>query len=196
MIGVSRFVIFILFCTWKLGRPVPCYILIKNPVDYSLWYSYTDSCSTASLLQWFYPPLLVHLPFHFWNVKCGFIWFLQFNYSSGQPAPESITDKIYGNTLSVRTQFNLFNIWDITCPQPLCFLSLNLQNLLYYFSVLCNLFLISSDIRHASLVAEFSCFLNKTDLSAELTKIECYMVLVGKDLPCVITAQLNYLDKY
>ncbi|RWV91785.1 hypothetical protein GW17_00045902 [Ensete ventricosum] len=26
---------------------------------------------------------------------------LQFNYSSGQPAPESITDKIYGNTLSV-----------------------------------------------------------------------------------------------
>lgn len=25
----------------------------------------------------------------------------QFNYSSGQPAPESITDKIYGNTLSV-----------------------------------------------------------------------------------------------
>ncbi|KAF3504962.1 hypothetical protein F2Q69_00043325 [Brassica cretica] len=25
----------------------------------------------------------------------------QFNYSSGQPAPESITDKIYGNTLSI-----------------------------------------------------------------------------------------------
>ncbi|KAF8094890.1 hypothetical protein N665_0350s0005 [Sinapis alba] len=25
----------------------------------------------------------------------------EFNYSSGQPAPESITDKIYGNTLSV-----------------------------------------------------------------------------------------------
>lgn len=32
----------------------------------------------------------------------------QFNYSSGQPAPESITDKIYGNTLSVRVQFIYF----------------------------------------------------------------------------------------
>lgn len=28
----------------------------------------------------------------------------QFNYSSGQPAPETITDKIYGNTLSVCSQ--------------------------------------------------------------------------------------------
>lgn len=27
---------------------------------------------------------------------------IQFNYNSGQPAPESITDQIYGNTLSVR----------------------------------------------------------------------------------------------
>ncbi|RYR37565.1 hypothetical protein Ahy_A09g042444 isoform A [Arachis hypogaea] len=27
-------------------------------------------------------------------------WGIKFNYSSGQPAPESITDKIYGNTLS------------------------------------------------------------------------------------------------
>ncbi|KAK4280432.1 hypothetical protein QN277_012057 [Acacia crassicarpa] len=28
-------------------------------------------------------------------------WGIKFNYSSGQPAPESITDKIYGNTLSM-----------------------------------------------------------------------------------------------
>ncbi|KDP22352.1 hypothetical protein JCGZ_26183 [Jatropha curcas] len=28
-------------------------------------------------------------------------WGIKFNYSSGQPAPESITDKIYGNTLSI-----------------------------------------------------------------------------------------------
>ncbi|KAJ8438038.1 hypothetical protein Cgig2_030019 [Carnegiea gigantea] len=28
-------------------------------------------------------------------------WGIKFNYSSGQPAPESITDKIYGNTLSL-----------------------------------------------------------------------------------------------
>ncbi|XP_022765585.1 phosphoglucomutase, chloroplastic-like isoform X2 [Durio zibethinus] len=28
-------------------------------------------------------------------------WGIKFNYSSGQPAPESITDKIYGNTISI-----------------------------------------------------------------------------------------------
>ncbi|CAN1265076.1 Phosphoglucomutase, chloroplastic [Linum perenne] len=28
-------------------------------------------------------------------------WGIKFNYSSGQPAPESITDEIYGNTLSI-----------------------------------------------------------------------------------------------
>ncbi|TQD81682.1 hypothetical protein C1H46_032778 [Malus baccata] len=28
-------------------------------------------------------------------------WGIKFNYNSGQPAPESITDKIYGNTLSL-----------------------------------------------------------------------------------------------
>ncbi|XVE64134.1 hypothetical protein DITRI_Ditri07aG0077500 [Diplodiscus trichospermus] len=28
-------------------------------------------------------------------------WGIKFNYSSGQPAPESITDKIYGNSLSI-----------------------------------------------------------------------------------------------
>ncbi|ONK72704.1 uncharacterized protein A4U43_C04F22250 [Asparagus officinalis] len=28
-------------------------------------------------------------------------WGIKFNYNSGQPAPESITDKIYGNTLSI-----------------------------------------------------------------------------------------------
>ncbi|EFH42136.1 hypothetical protein ARALYDRAFT_495247 [Arabidopsis lyrata subsp. lyrata] len=28
-------------------------------------------------------------------------WGIKFNYSSGQPAPETITDKIYGNTLSI-----------------------------------------------------------------------------------------------
>ncbi|XP_011628936.1 phosphoglucomutase, chloroplastic isoform X2 [Amborella trichopoda] len=34
-------------------------------------------------------------------------WGIKFNYSSGQPAPESITDKIYGNTLSTVFDFNL-----------------------------------------------------------------------------------------
>lgn len=34
---------------------------------------------------------------HFFMIVVNF----QFNYSSGQPAPETITDKIYGNTLSV-----------------------------------------------------------------------------------------------
>ncbi|GJP39907.1 hypothetical protein CLOM_g24231 [Closterium sp. NIES-68] len=29
-------------------------------------------------------------------------WGIKFNYSSGQPAPESITDKIYGNTLAIK----------------------------------------------------------------------------------------------
>jgi phosphoglucomutase len=28
-------------------------------------------------------------------------WGIKYNYKSGQPAPESITDAIYGNTLSV-----------------------------------------------------------------------------------------------
>lgn len=32
-------------------------------------------------------------------------WGIKFNYSSGQPAPESITDKIYGNTLSGYADF-------------------------------------------------------------------------------------------
>ena len=34
----------------------------------------------------------------------------QFNYSSGQPAPESITDKIYGNTLSVSICLSLLEL--------------------------------------------------------------------------------------
>ncbi|XP_022009566.1 phosphoglucomutase, chloroplastic isoform X2 [Helianthus annuus] len=34
-------------------------------------------------------------------------WGIKFNYSSGQPAPESITDKIYGNTLSEVFDFSL-----------------------------------------------------------------------------------------
>ncbi|CAM6106449.1 unnamed protein product [Calypogeia fissa] len=29
-------------------------------------------------------------------------WGIKYNYNSGQPAPESITDKIYGNTLSIK----------------------------------------------------------------------------------------------
>lgn len=36
-------------------------------------------------------------------------WGIKFNYSSGQPAPESITDKIYGNTLSVRFHHLVLN---------------------------------------------------------------------------------------
>ncbi|KAG0503038.1 hypothetical protein HPP92_003110 [Vanilla planifolia] len=34
-------------------------------------------------------------------------WGIKFNYSSGQPAPESITDKIFGNTLSSIFDFQL-----------------------------------------------------------------------------------------
>lgn len=41
------------------------------------------------------------------NDKSSPFWICQFNYSSGQPAPESITDKIYGNTLSVSTRLIL-----------------------------------------------------------------------------------------
>lgn len=39
-------------------------------------------------------------------------WGIKFNYSSGQPAPESITDKIYGNTLSI-SEIKLADIPDI-----------------------------------------------------------------------------------
>ncbi|KAM0942857.1 putative phosphotransferase (phosphomutase) [Dioscorea sansibarensis] len=39
-------------------------------------------------------------------------WGIKFNYSSGQPAPESITDKIYGNTLSV-SEIKIADIPDI-----------------------------------------------------------------------------------
>ncbi|KAF8380370.1 hypothetical protein HHK36_027855 [Tetracentron sinense] len=33
-------------------------------------------------------------------------WGIKFNYNSGQPAPESITDKIYGNTLSLGFRYH------------------------------------------------------------------------------------------
>ncbi|KAB1210777.1 Phosphoglucomutase, chloroplastic [Morella rubra] len=39
-------------------------------------------------------------------------WGIKFNYSSGQPAPESITDKIYGNTLSIN-EINMADIPDV-----------------------------------------------------------------------------------
>ncbi|KAL2920574.1 Phosphoglucomutase chloroplastic [Bienertia sinuspersici] len=39
-------------------------------------------------------------------------WGIKFNYSSGQPAPESITDKIYGNTLSI-SEIKMATIPDI-----------------------------------------------------------------------------------
>ncbi|KAL9266565.1 Phosphoglucomutase, chloroplastic-like protein [Drosera capensis] len=39
-------------------------------------------------------------------------WGIKFNYSSGQPAPESITDKIYGNTLSI-SEIKVADIPDI-----------------------------------------------------------------------------------
>ncbi|KAH9301626.1 hypothetical protein KI387_013209, partial [Taxus chinensis] len=39
-------------------------------------------------------------------------WGIKFNYSSGQPAPESITDKIYGNTLSIQ-EIKMANISDV-----------------------------------------------------------------------------------
>ncbi|KAI3705829.1 hypothetical protein L1987_76073 [Smallanthus sonchifolius] len=39
-------------------------------------------------------------------------WGIKFNYSSGQPAPESITDEIYGNTLSI-SEIKLADIPDV-----------------------------------------------------------------------------------
>ncbi|XP_059449890.1 phosphoglucomutase, chloroplastic isoform X1 [Corylus avellana] len=39
-------------------------------------------------------------------------WGIKFNYNSGQPAPESITDKIYGNTLSI-TEIKAADIPDV-----------------------------------------------------------------------------------
>ncbi|KAG6425696.1 hypothetical protein SASPL_116142 [Salvia splendens] len=43
-------------------------------------------------------------------------WGIKFNYSSGQPAPESITDKIYGNTLSI-SEIKVADIPDINLSQ-------------------------------------------------------------------------------
>ncbi|KAF3433071.1 hypothetical protein FNV43_RR24173 [Rhamnella rubrinervis] len=39
-------------------------------------------------------------------------WGIKFNYNSGQPAPESITDKIYGNTLSI-SEIKIAEIADV-----------------------------------------------------------------------------------
>lgn len=39
-------------------------------------------------------------------------WGIKFNYNSGQPAPESITDKIYGNTLSI-SEIKMADIPDV-----------------------------------------------------------------------------------
>ncbi|KAL5727793.1 phosphoglucomutase (alpha-D-glucose-1,6-bisphosphate-dependent) [Ranunculus cassubicifolius] len=39
-------------------------------------------------------------------------WGIKYNYSSGQPAPESITDKIYGNTLSI-SEIKMANVPDV-----------------------------------------------------------------------------------
>ncbi|CAH9094302.1 unnamed protein product [Cuscuta epithymum] len=43
-------------------------------------------------------------------------WGIKFNYSSGQPAPESITDKIYGNTLSI-SEIKVADIPDVDLSQ-------------------------------------------------------------------------------
>ncbi|XP_060203483.1 phosphoglucomutase, chloroplastic isoform X2 [Lycium barbarum] len=43
-------------------------------------------------------------------------WGIKFNYSSGQPAPESITDKIYGNTLSI-SEIKIVDIPDVDLSQ-------------------------------------------------------------------------------
>ncbi|RAL50909.1 unnamed protein product [Cuscuta campestris] len=43
-------------------------------------------------------------------------WGIKFNYSSGQPAPESITDKIYGNTLSI-SEIKMADIPDVDLSQ-------------------------------------------------------------------------------
>ncbi|KAG8390280.1 hypothetical protein BUALT_Bualt01G0067200 [Buddleja alternifolia] len=43
-------------------------------------------------------------------------WGIKFNYSSGQPAPESITDKIYGNTLSI-SEIKIADIPDVDLAQ-------------------------------------------------------------------------------
>ncbi|XP_055826863.1 phosphoglucomutase, chloroplastic [Solanum dulcamara] len=43
-------------------------------------------------------------------------WGIKFNYSSGQPAPESITDKIYGNTLSI-SEIKIADIPDVNLSQ-------------------------------------------------------------------------------
>nr|BAP47498.1 phosphoglucomutase [Gentiana triflora] len=43
-------------------------------------------------------------------------WGIKFNYSSGQPAPESITDQIYGNTLSI-SEIKLADIPDVDLTQ-------------------------------------------------------------------------------
>ncbi|XP_038708867.1 uncharacterized protein LOC120003827 isoform X2 [Tripterygium wilfordii] len=39
----------------------------------------------------------------------------RFNYSSGQPAPESITDKICGNTLSLMASICLYFAMGVLC---------------------------------------------------------------------------------
>lgn len=43
-------------------------------------------------------------------------WGIKFNYSSGQPAPETITDQIYGNTLSI-SEIKLADIPDVDLTQ-------------------------------------------------------------------------------
>uniref|UniRef100_A0A7N0RD38 phosphoglucomutase (alpha-D-glucose-1,6-bisphosphate-dependent) n=1 Tax=Kalanchoe fedtschenkoi TaxID=63787 RepID=A0A7N0RD38_KALFE len=43
-------------------------------------------------------------------------WGIKFNYSSGQPAPESITDKIYGNTLAI-SEIKMAEIPDVDLSQ-------------------------------------------------------------------------------
>ncbi|KAF8008640.1 hypothetical protein BT93_K2336 [Corymbia citriodora subsp. variegata] len=43
-------------------------------------------------------------------------WGIKFNYNSGQPAPESITDKIYGNTLSI-SEIKMADILDVDLAQ-------------------------------------------------------------------------------
>lgn len=43
-------------------------------------------------------------------------WGIKFNYNSGQPAPESITDKIYGNTLSI-SEIKMADVPDVNLSE-------------------------------------------------------------------------------
>lgn len=100
MIGVLRWLYLFYFSSIKWSR-TNC--ALKNH-----WFrSYFIFClyfprGFGDFLSYIHVNIDLSLSKTLWRVSDKFIccW-IQFNYSSGQPAPESITDKIYGNTLSV-----------------------------------------------------------------------------------------------